>query len=152
MPKKQAPKVEKKSSRSEQIAVRFNQAQAIKLDKICKIEKKTRAEVLRDAFDFYSNNHKDLDAINQESKLERRLASIENACRALMVKDIKLSAQNLYWLTLMWTFGPPKQKLNEQGFKKLWSDSEIYAAEILKSKKVYMDEPVKPSSPRKQKK
>ena len=104
------------------------------LDEIGKAEEMTRSELIRRAVEHFvvCYNADKLD--ERQSVLLKQMKAMESALRALLVKSIRLNGQVLYFETLPYTMGTPKQKLNDAGFKALYEKSANFAGEFLKSK------------------
>jgi hypothetical protein len=114
--------------------VNFTQRQLDGLTEIAKLEKKDRSEVMRDAVDFYLLKHgKDQIDLHQ-TQLAVEMRRIQNDLRTLLIKNIKLTGENLYWSSLHWADGPPKARFNDEGFNHHWKRAEAFAAVLLRPK------------------
>jgi len=112
----------------------LSKAQVEDLDAIAKAEKMTRSELIRRAIDAFVFNYKTDQLDQRQLQLEKRMKAMESAMRTLLVKAIRLNGQVLYFVTLPWTMGFPKQRINDEGFKMLYEKSAMFAAQFLKSK------------------
>lgn len=123
-------------------SINFTRRQLDGLDEIAKLEKKDRGEVVRDAVDYYLLKHgKDQIDLHQ-SQLAVEMRRIQNDLRTLLIKNIRLTGENLYWSSLHWADGPAKARMNDEGFNYHWKRAEAFAAALMrpKSKKGKEDE------------
>ena len=104
------------------------------IDAIAQAEKMTRSEVIRKAIEAFTVNYKTDRLDQRQIQLEKKMQAMEKGMRALLVKSIRLNGQVLYFATLPWTQGMPKQRLNDAGFQMLYDKSADFAAQFLKSK------------------
>lgn len=115
MPRK--PKVDEKGElKFKCLPTNFTKKQLEGLDEIAKLEKKNRSTVIRDAIDYYLLKHGKDQLDLHESKLVEQLKRLETGLRSLIVKNARMTGEVLYWSSLHWKDGPPKARLNQEGF------------------------------------
>lgn len=127
-------KAKEKSTKYKNIPTALAQSHIDDLDAIAKAEDMTRSEVVRRAIEHFVANYKADNLDERQSELVKEMKVMENAMRALLVKAIRLNGQVLYFSTLPYTHGTPKQKLSEKGFQTLYEKSASFAGQFLKSK------------------
>jgi hypothetical protein len=120
-------------NRFKNIPINFTHRQVEVLDELAEQRKETRSEVVRDAVRFYIENLDKADQDIRESELTREVARIEKRLSSLMIKMLRVSGQNLYWATLPWVDGPPKARINQEGFNMHWEKASAFSATILRS-------------------
>lgn len=131
-PKQTKPK--DKTAKYRNIPTALAQSHIDDLDAIAKAEEMTRSEVVRRAIEHFVANYK-ADTLDQrQTQLEKQMKTMESAMRALLVKAIRLNGQVLYFTTLPYTTGTPKQKLSDKGFQALYEKSAHFASQFLQSK------------------
>ena len=121
-------------SKSELLQARFSQKEAQKCAEIAKATGKTKAEILREAFQRYANDYDRERLDERETKIDRRLDRMERyleTMRLLLVKDIRISGQTLYFAALPFQKGPPQKALSQEGFKNEYEKSRALAAQFL---------------------
>lgn len=115
-------------------SINFTQRQLDGLDDIAKLEKKDRGEVVRDAVDYYLLKHGKDQIDLHETQLAVEMRRIQNDLRTLLIKNIRLTGETLYWASLHWADGPPKARFNDEGFNHHWKRAEAFSAVLLKPK------------------
>jgi len=90
----------KKVRRTPRVETRLAPQDFIDFDQICRIEGKTRSEMVRKAIQFYVSNHEKQKREPEESILDKRLKRMEDRIAGLLVKlgigVYKLD--HLFWL------------------------------------------------------
>lgn len=143
-----APKTQEKWK---PVPANFTQRQLDGLDEIAKADKKTRSEVIRDAVDYYLSHVNEGKWEAREGELARALNRIEDRLSKLLLKNIRINGQTLYWTTLPYITGLPKgrlfekdhqspklemfwAKLNQAGVNQHWNKSAAFAETLLKAR------------------
>jgi hypothetical protein len=78
--------MEKKVRRTPRMETRLAPQDFIEFDQICRMEGKTRSEMVRKAIQFYVANHERLRKEPEESALDKRLKKMEDRIAGLLVK------------------------------------------------------------------
>lgn len=137
MPKKQPPPEPTKTTKVHYLPfpIRLTKTQINRLDEIAKANGTNRSDLAREAIQFYIENY-ELDQDNlRQSKLERRITQLDERLRALLIRSIRLGAQNLYFSCLPYIKGGlPKHPLSQENFNKHFTISRQFAGQFLKAK------------------
>lgn len=90
----------KKARRTPRVETRLAPQDFIEFDQICRVDGKTRSEMVRKAIQYYIANHEKLRKEPEESELEKRLRKMEDRIAGILVKlgigVFKLD--HLFWL------------------------------------------------------
>lgn len=132
-----APKAKKEETgdgKYRNLPTNFNQRQIDGLDAIAKIEGKRRSEIIRDAIDYYLLKHGKDQIDLHESKLVEQLKRVETGLRALIVKNARMTGEVMYWSSLQWKDGPPKARLNQEGFNQHMEKAKAFSYFLLNTK------------------
>lgn len=115
------------------IPAALSQKQLDDIDEIAKKEKMTRSEIIRRAVEAFTFNYK-TDVLDQRQlEMEKKMKKMEDRFAGLLTKSIRISGQSLYFATLPYTKGLPKQRLNAAAFQDLYDKSGAFAAQFLDS-------------------
>jgi len=129
------PKVSVPKDKFKNIPINFTHRQVQELDELSQQRQETRSELVRDAVRFYTEHLNMAEEDARQSELSREVARIEKRLSSLMVKLLRVTGQNLYWSSLLWLDGPPKARLNQEGFNNHWEKSTAFSAAILRARK-----------------
>lgn len=132
--KEDADKSKYKKSKYKNIPTALAQSHIDDLDEIAKAEEMTRSEVVRRAIEHFIASYKADKLDERQSILLKQMKAMEKDIRGLLVKAIRVSGQCLYFETLPYTMGTPKQKLTDKGFQTLFDKSANFGYQIAKSK------------------
>ena len=99
------------STKMVRLSVEMTEEQAIKLSEIAARRDKTAQECVVDWIE------------NDTAFLSDSVAYLE-----------KLAWMNLYWSSLPFTEGTPKQRLNEDGLEQLWDNASAFASKFTSQK------------------
>lgn len=116
------------------LQIRLQPDKIKRLNEIAKAEGTNRSDVCRIAIEKFIDDYTNDQFAEQESKLERRLARMEDSIRKLLVKDIRASAQCLFYLGLFFSKGIPKAALKQEALTNYWEQSRHFAVQYLRSK------------------
>lgn len=103
------------------------------LDVIAKELKKSKSELIREAVKHYIQTFNGQVQEEREDQLTRELKRLEKDLRALAVKNIRISAQTMFFASLPFQLGPPRNALTTAAYYELYKKSRAFAAEVLKA-------------------
>jgi hypothetical protein len=68
----------------------------------------------------------------KETAIEIRLCVMDRSHRTLLIRAIRTLGQILFFVSLPFAYGMPKQRLSDAGLRELYRQSEEYAATLLR--------------------
>jgi hypothetical protein len=127
------PKVAKLAAKYDTVPAALTKQQVQGLDEIAKQLKKSKSELIREAVNHYILAFKGEQLEDREAHLTREMKRLEKGLRALLVKNVRISAQTLFFSSLQFELGPPKGALTERAYQELYKKSRAFAAEVLRA-------------------
>lgn len=103
------------------------------IDTIAKAENMTRSEVVRRAIEAFAFNYKTDQLDQRQLQIEKTLKKEMKDIRAMLAKATRLSGQALYFATLPYCQGIPKQRLAAPAFNSMYDKSAAWAGQFLQS-------------------
>jgi hypothetical protein len=134
MPPKKTPENPASKLKYKTVPAALRQVHLDDLDEIGKAEDMSRSELIRRAVEAFIFNYKTDNLDQKQIRLEKRMDEMNAGLRNLVAKAIKVNAQVLYFQTLPYLQGMPKQRLTPKAFQTIFDKSAQFGTQVLATK------------------